>query len=295
MNLKQLKTSKRDVALWRKIEAERLKSLRYATVQVMSQFKSVRLKVYDHIQENIADYKNPQTLELLKDPNSALFGGILRAANDPEGIAKMLYKIWLKTGKDFIELTSQSLKSHSRFGIIKKSNGLATFSKSIDFSFWTALVNTFITTLFVKKITAINETSRLAIVRFISNGISSGLSIDNIAKEILSGKIAGIDRRRAIMIARTEVIASSNSASLETAKSTKVKGLKKRWLVRIDGRERMAHAEAGERYNAEGSIPLDSPFMVDGDALLYPGDPNGKAANVINCRCAVAYVTRRFG
>ena len=32
-------------------------------------------------------------------------------------------------------------------------------------------------------------------------------------------------------------------------------------------------------------IPLDEPFVVDGEELMYPGDENGSPENVINCQC----------
>jgi hypothetical protein len=40
-------------------------------------------------------------------------------------------------------------------------------------------------------------------------------------------------------------------------------------------------------------VPLDKPFNVSGQNLMFPGDPNGSAGNVINCRCSVAQVARR--
>ena len=32
-------------------------------------------------------------------------------------------------------------------------------------------------------------------------------------------------------------------------------------------------------------IPVDDPFIVGGEELMFPGDPNGSPGNVINCRC----------
>ena len=40
-------------------------------------------------------------------------------------------------------------------------------------------------------------------------------------------------------------------------------------------------------------VPLDKPFNVSGQNLMFPGDPNGSAGNVVNCRCSVAQVVRR--
>lgn len=52
------------------------------------------------------------------------------------------------------------------------------------------------------------------------------------------------------------------------------------WLSTIDSRTRPAHAAAdGQR------VPLRQPFTVGGAQLMFPGDPTGPAAQVINCRC----------
>ena len=58
---------------------------------------------------------------------------------------------------------------------------------------------------------------------------------------------------------------------------------KKRWVTSGDSEVRRLHRDAGYRYR-EG-IPVDQPFVLGGDFLMYPGDPNGSAANIINCRC----------
>jgi hypothetical protein len=57
----------------------------------------------------------------------------------------------------------------------------------------------------------------------------------------------------------------------------------KTWLTSGDTEVRDSHISAGMKY-AEG-IPLEQPFEVGGELLMYPGDPAGSAANIINCRC----------
>ena len=34
-------------------------------------------------------------------------------------------------------------------------------------------------------------------------------------------------------------------------------------------------------------------FNVSGEMLSFPGDPKGRAGNVVNCRCTVAIVPKR--
>ena len=53
------------------------------------------------------------------------------------------------------------------------------------------------------------------------------------------------------------------------------------WVATLDGNTRDAHAGADGQ-----EVPIDMPFNVGGEALMFPGDPNGSAENVINCRCS---------
>ena len=56
--------------------------------------------------------------------------------------------------------------------------------------------------------------------------------------------------------------------------------LEKVWIATNDEKTRPSHVEAhGQR------VPLDALFAVGTDDLEYPGDPNGSAEEIINCRC----------
>ncbi len=54
----------------------------------------------------------------------------------------------------------------------------------------------------------------------------------------------------------------------------------KHWETQTDGKERADHLDADHQPQ-----PLGQPFIVGGEALMFPGDPLGRADNVINCRC----------
>ena len=58
----------------------------------------------------------------------------------------------------------------------------------------------------------------------------------------------------------------------------------KAWLSSHGPRVRPAHAEAEAHYGKH-PIPLDEPFVVDGEELMYPGDASGSPGNIINCQC----------
>jgi hypothetical protein len=78
---------------------------------------------------------------------------------------------------------------------------------------------------------------------------------------------------------------------------------KKIWVATNDGRTRLGHAEAGQRYSIGGSIgpiPISEPFRVRPtltapfENLMFPLDPSGGPANTIQCRCVSATITEEL-
>ena len=58
--------------------------------------------------------------------------------------------------------------------------------------------------------------------------------------------------------------------------------LKKRWLATLDNRTRHTHRIL------DGQVrPNEKPFVVEGQEIMYPGDPSAAAALVYNCRCTL--------
>lgn len=113
------------------------------------------------------------------------------------------------------------------------------------------------------------------------DGFQAGESIPELQARVR--KAADVSRKQAEAIARTEVIAASNSGSMATAR---VSGLEmvKVWLATEDARTRPTHRTAdGQRR------PLAAPFDVGGHSLDFPGDPGGAPEEVHNCRCTVTY------
>lgn len=116
-------------------------------------------------------------------------------------------------------------------------------------------------------------------------GYQAGESINQLASRLRT--VAKISEPRALTIARTEVVPAANFGSLQQLKAVGFTDdeCRKEWLATEDGRTRLAHLEADGQL-----VGLNQPFVVDGDFLQVPGDPAGRADNVINCRCSVAYV-----
>ncbi|MGW2550106.1 phage portal protein [Streptomyces sp. NPDC001635] len=58
------------------------------------------------------------------------------------------------------------------------------------------------------------------------------------------------------------------------------------WITRGDDRVRPAHKALNGK-----TLPVGTPFSVDGFQLRYPGDPFAPIALTINCRCRLLYAT----
>ena len=119
----------------------------------------------------------------------------------------------------------------------------------------------------------------------ISRGIAQGQSYSDIAKNIAVGMVGNYARMNggalynAMRITRTEAHRISQQAAYDALKKAKDNGadVVKQWDATLDKRTRPSHARV------DGEIrELDEPFS---NGLMRPGDPRGRAAEVINCRC----------
>lgn len=113
----------------------------------------------------------------------------------------------------------------------------------------------------------------------VSRGISTGMSYQQVAQQ-LAGK-TNIGFNNAVRIARTEGHRIQCQAGMDACEKAKEKGANvvKQWDATLDGATRDSHAAV------DGQIrELDKKFS---NGLMYPGDPSGGAAEVVNCRCAL--------
>lgn len=126
--------------------------------------------------------------------------------------------------------------------------------------------------------------------RRIENPARRDLRLNDPTIRELQGQVTEADARirrdrstwqvRAERIARTETTGAYNAGSQQAF--AEEQAAVKTWLCAPDERTRDAHLEAN------GSVvAIDEPFYVDGEPLMYPGDPSGSAGNVINCRCTM--------
>lgn len=115
------------------------------------------------------------------------------------------------------------------------------------------------------------------ITQEISRGIASGLPYRDIARNIHNVSGSGVSNAK--RIARTEGHRIQQTGARDAQQAAKKRGadVVKQWDAALDKRTRKSHARV------DGEIrELDEKFS---NGLMFPGDPSGGAAEVINCRC----------
>ena len=113
----------------------------------------------------------------------------------------------------------------------------------------------------------------------ISRGIAQELSYQEIARNVKN--TTNVDYNKSLRIAKTEGHRIQCESAYNVQKRAKQKGanIVKQWDSTLDSRTRDSHrALDGE------IVEVEEKFS---NGLLYPGDPNGTAGEVINCRCAL--------
>lgn len=130
-----------------------------------------------------------------------------------------------------------------------------------------------------KKIYQNQPTMVNAVRDEITKGIAMNSSYLDIARKIEKKSEASVSQ--AYRIARTEGHRIQNEVNFKTLHDAKKRGadIVKQWDATMDSSTRESHAKV------DGEIrELDETFS---NGLMFPGDPSGGAAEVINCRCAL--------
>ena len=118
------------------------------------------------------------------------------------------------------------------------------------------------------------------ITKNVTSGILQGKSVGRMASD-LQTRITEMDRTSAVRAARTAVTAAQNAGRMDIYHAAEKMGihLQKEWLATLDSRTRHSH----RRLDGERRDP-DDEFS---NGCRYPGDPQGKPAEVYNCRCTL--------
>ena len=140
------------------------------------------------------------------------------------------------------------------------------------------------------RIVSVHQTLIDAIVAVIAKGYEDNISVADITRN-LQNKF-GWYKAQALRIARTETTTATNYATVLAAENSDFE-LEKTWISVQDNRTRRPPNSIYDHLDMNGvKVDLDKPFFTSGEEIMYPGDPNAKAGNVINCRCKVVFTVK---
>lgn len=129
------------------------------------------------------------------------------------------------------------------------------------------------------------------ITKRVTSGIIRGLPVGKIANELMDG-ITTMNRESAVRAARTGITAAQNAGRLDSWIAAEKMGIqiKRRWMCTKDSRTRTGHAMA----DGQIVIGTKTPFIVDGQKMMFPGDKSMGASgwNIYNCRCTTRTVEK---
>ena len=160
---------------------------------------------------------------------------------------------------------------------------------------WAVWREVFRATKLATKITNINKTTEETIRRIVREGSEMGLEFWQIASDIRSKTGGKIGRKRARMIARTEVGEAVNLAKAKSSDDFENEtGMEigKIWIHRgaKDPRDWHVAMDNGTAIKKADRWSVSDPNTGITDLMIHPHDPEASAGNVINCGCQAIYV-----
>ena len=123
------------------------------------------------------------------------------------------------------------------------------------------------------------EVLKIDVMREISRGVAQSLSYQEMARNLKT--TTNVDFNKCLRITKTEGHRIQCESAYNVQMRAKARGanILKQWDSTLDGRTRPSHqAIDGEIVDVEETFS---------NGLMYPGDPNVSASEVVNCRCAL--------
>lgn len=137
------------------------------------------------------------------------------------------------------------------------------------------------------RITNVQQNTIDTIRKILATATAESKSPNEIARQIKK-ELKGINIKRARTIARTESLLATSLAKQKQAQQSGIdSGLYKLWIHNKHGDFRENHLALNNTY-----VLANEPFNVSGKLMQFPGDPNGGAKEVINCKCNLSYVSK---
>lgn len=141
----------------------------------------------------------------------------------------------------------------------------------------------------------ISLTTKQKVRDVLSESLEANESIDQLAKRLRDdfNLFKGV---KSETIARTETAGAYNAGKFNNsqvfASENPDLDVLKTWVPTQDERTREHHKAANIKNQAgdtRRTVPQNEPFLVNGERMMRPLDPNGSAENVVRCRCVLIY------
>lgn len=137
-----------------------------------------------------------------------------------------------------------------------------------------------------QRVTMVSSTAQATLTNTIRQFMADPIfqsAGEAVQSKMLRQKFNHLADYQAKRIVRTEATNAANYATEQAALNLFAgQDMTKTWKSGYDARVRPAHQAANGQI-----VPFNSKFSVGGESLQRPGDPNGSASNVINCRCSM--------
>lgn len=210
------------------------------------------------------------------------------------GIEKDFKSLYLDVTPRWARRQYNALRKSSQQDINNNVNNSLSLKDEVN-DMWLNAIREFIADQAGARITSITDQSKELCLKLLEDELAilfdEGLSVEKLTRKLhnhLKKEWPKIQRYRARRIARTEVNTASNYGQFIGADATEMPLLKK-WITTADARTRDAHI--GMLHHP--MIKKELFFDVGGEPMMFPGDFNASAGNVINCRCTTAYALDR--
>lgn len=252
-------------------------------------FLTTRERKFESEMKDFFDEQRKRVLDSY-DENTKSFGDdrvVKLEEFNPRILARLIYD------EETERLLLEKGMKKTVMGIVEQAGDRAALGLGVKFDMNDPKVLEFIANKLFKFSHSVSKTTGKQIRQSLLDGIENGESILEMRDRIRLN-FSHAENVRAKRIAQTEVLGATNGASHQAYRQAGVE--KKEWISARDGIVRETH-QLVELSTAEdvGGTPIEQDrdfILADGDTLMYPGDPTGRAENVINCRCTIAPVVK---
>lgn len=205
---------------------------------------------------------------------------IINSVVREDGIRQVMEQLYIQEGAKAVRFFQDQLQQ--TYGGEIKSASRDYQRKDLSFiGDWLSSIRGFFNTVGFTEVRRVTETTRNWLRAQVSKGMEDNLTTPQIRDMITDN---GINRSRANVIARTEVMTVLNNSNLVAADSSGL-DMYKEWVATMDNRTRPTH-----RHLDGETVDMAARFSNGG---RYPADPELPAQQRIQCRCVNIYLPKR--